>query len=91
MADFRPYSGSEPAGTIIVKLVAHGEGPRAFIRSVIDPSDPAEDAIEQSEEMAVEEALALARNKAKNIDGGADIVVELGPDAQWDDRWGRLG
>jgi len=41
--------------------------------------------------MAVEEALALARNKAKNIDGGADIVVELGPDAQWDDRWGRLG
>lgn len=90
MPDFRVFTGNEPAGTIVVRLVATPDGPRAFIRAVAAPSDVAEEAIEQSEQVAVQEALALARNKQSNIDGGAQIVVELGPDTAWDTRWGSL-
>lgn len=90
MPDYRAYSGDEPAGTIVVRVVASPNGPRAFIRAVDAPFDEAEESIEQSEEVPVEEALALARNKQDNIDGGAEIVIELGPDAAWDGRWGRL-
>lgn len=90
MSEFRAFTGAEPHGTIVVRLVESDSGPRAFISQVSDPTDGAEDSIEQSEEMPVEEALALARNKAANIDGGAEIVVDLGPEAQWDERWGRL-
>lgn len=90
MSQFRAYTGAEPSGTIVVRLVDGGEAPRAFIRQVSDPNDPAEDSIEQSEELPVEEALALARNKAANIEGGAEIVIDLGPEASWDERWGRL-
>lgn len=91
MSEFRAFTGNEPAGTIIVRLVSAETGPRAFIRRVSDPSDMGEDSIEQSEELPVEEALALARNKAANIEGGAEIVIDLGPQAEWDERWGRLG
>ncbi|SDG91584.1 hypothetical protein [Pelagibacterium luteolum] len=90
MSQFRAFTGSETQGTIVVRVLDSPEGPRAFIRQVSDPADVAEDTIEQSEEMPVEEALALARNKAANMDGGAEIVIDLGPDAKWDDHWGRL-
>lgn len=90
MTRFRSFKGNEPAGTIVVRLVDDGSEPRAFIRQVLDPSDPAEDSIEQSEELPVQEALALARNKAANIEGGAEIVIDLGPDTAWDERWGLL-
>lgn len=90
MADYRFFTGNEPHGTIIVRVVASEEGPRAFIREVRDPTDSAEDSIEQSEEMPVEEALALARNKSANIEAAADIVVELSPEVEWDSGWGRI-
>lgn len=90
MSDFRSFTGDEPMGTIVVRLVSSEDGPRAFIRQVSDPTDAAEESIEQSEELPVEEALALARNKAANIEGGAEIVIDFGPDTAWDERWGRL-
>lgn len=90
MSQFRSFTGREPAGTIVVRLVPGEDGPRAFIRQVDDPADSAEESIEQSEELPVEEALALARNKAANVEGGAEIVIDLGPEAAWDERWGRL-
>lgn len=90
MQDYRSFEGTEPSGTIVIRLVASDNGTRAFIRQVSDPDDIAETAIEQSEELPVEEALALAHNKAANIDGGADVVIEIGPDTVWDEKWGRL-
>lgn len=90
MQDYRAFSGSAASGTIVVKLVQSANGPRAFIRQVSDPSDDAEETIEQSEEMPVEEALALANNKAANIKGGADVVIDIGSDANWNEKWGRL-
>lgn len=90
MSHFRTFTGDEPAGTVIVRLVSGEDGARAFIRQVSDPSDAAQESIEQSEQLAVEEALALAHNKAANIEGGAEIVIDLGPEAEWDERWGRL-
>ena len=50
MSHFRTFTGDEPAGTIIVRLVSGEDGPRAFIRQVSDPSDEAEESIEQSEQ-----------------------------------------
>lgn len=90
MPQYRAFAGDEPHGTIVVRLIKDGGMTRAFIRQVIDPGDIAEDSVEQSEELPVEEALALARNKAANIEGGADIVVDLAPETQWDEKWGRL-
>lgn len=90
MADYHRFSGNEPAGTIVIRVVSSCDGPRAFIRAVSAPLDPAEDSIEQSEQMPVDEALALARNKAANIEGGTQVVIELAPDARWDADWGRL-
>ncbi|GGA40865.1 hypothetical protein [Pelagibacterium lentulum] len=91
MPQYRSFTGKEPRGTIIVRVVASAKGPRAFIREVRDPADIAEDAIEQSEEMPVEEALALARNKSSNMKGPTDVVIELAPDTEWNESWGNLG
>lgn len=90
MSDYRSFSGNEPSGTIVIRVVPSNDGPRAFIRSVEDAQDIAAESIEQSEQMKVEEALALARNKAANIAGGAEVVIELAPGANWDARWGHL-
>ena len=90
MNAYKAYTGNEPAGTIIVRVVGSEQGPRAFIRAVEVPSDIADQSVEQSEVMGVQEALALATNKSANIEGGSRVVVEIAPDAEWDQRWGHL-
>lgn len=90
MSRYRSFTGNEPEGTIVVRVVEGEAGPRAYIKAVAAPDDIAEDSIEQSEELPVDEALALARNKAANIEGGAEIVIDLGPKALWHSDWGVL-
>ncbi|RUT34988.1 hypothetical protein EMQ25_03270 [Arsenicitalea aurantiaca] len=90
MADFIHLTGAASPGAIVVTVTASHDGPRAFIRKVEDPTDTAEESIMPSEQVPVEEALALARNKAAGMEGGAVVFVELAGDAEWDPRWGVL-
>lgn len=90
MRSYRLGADEGDPGTIVVRVVASEAGPRAFIRSVRDPSDPAPESVEQSEELPVEEALALAENKRAALPGDARVIIELGPDAAWDPSWGEL-